>query len=268
MYLADYHTHTSCFSPDGRSTVDELCQSAVQTGLRELCITDHYDVNGWNGEPYDFSEDEYYETLSEARERYGGELLLLIGREIGQATQNRELAERISSDPRLDFVIGSLHNLAGYDDFYFLDYPDIERCRTLTELYLSELRELILLGGFDVLGHLGYPLRYIRGRAGLDFDYSGYLTEISGLYRLLISSGKGIEVNTSGLRQAFGQTMPSFDLIELYRQCGGEIITIGSDAHAAQDVGAGIAEGQEMLRAAGFEYFTVYRGRKPSFVKL
>jgi len=268
MYFADYHTHSSDFSPDGRSAIDEMCRSAVRSGLNELCITDHCEVNGWNGVPYDFMNDEYFEALSEVRERFKEEIHLLIGREVGQATQNRELAAEIAADPRLDFIIGSLHNLTGYEDFYFLDYPDIERCRYLTELYLGELRELILLGGFDVLGHLGYPLRYIRGRAGLDFDYTGYHAEISELYRLLVSEGKGIEVNTSGLRQPFGQTMPSTDLIKLYRQCGGEIVTIGSDAHDARDVGAGVAEGQELLRAAGFKYFTIYRGRKPSFIKL
>jgi histidinol-phosphatase (PHP family) len=267
MYKADYHTHSS-FSPDGEPTIGEMCEAALSAGLQELCVTDHCEVNGWNGKPYDFMDDRYFAELSRAKERYNGRLTLLAGREIGQATQNKTLAAELASDGRLDFVIGSLHNLTGYEDFYFLEYPDISCCKSLAERYFTELRELILLGGFDVLGHLSYPLRYIRGRAGLEFDFSGYASEIADIYRLLINSGKGIEVNTSGLRQPLGQTMPAFDLVKLYRECGGEIVTVGSDAHKAEDIGAGIEEGQDLLRAAGFECFTVFRERKPSFIKL
>jgi histidinol-phosphatase (PHP family) len=270
MYLADCHTHSSCCSPDGVSTIDEICKAAADFGLSEICITEHYDVNGWNGEPYDFDRtvEEYFLSLETARERYGDRLAILAGREIGQATQNKSLAQKAAGDSRLDFVIGSLHNLRGYPDFYFLDYPDVEYCRRLAVLYFEELMEMAALDCFDVLGHLSYPLRYIKGRTDLDFDFSGFHAEISDLYRLLISRGRGIEVNMSGLRQPMGQTMPSFDLIKLYRECGGEIITIGSDAHAAKNLGRGIAEGQELLKAAGFRYFTVYRNRRPSFIKL
>jgi histidinol-phosphatase (PHP family) len=62
--------------------------------------------------------------------------------------------------------------------------------------------------------------------------------------------------------------MPTPDLVKLYRECGGEIITLGSDSHIARDIGAGIKEGMEILEAAGFTHFTVYRRREPQFVKI
>lgn len=268
MYKVDYHTHTSLGSPDAISTIDEICMAAISAGISELCITDHNEVNGWNGELYNFMDEQYLSAIEDAKKSYDGRLIVLAGMEIGQATQNSERAAKAACNHRLDFVIGSLHNIAGVPDFYFLEYPDLQTCRDLMDKYFSELRQLILLGGFDVLGHLSYPLRYIRGRAGLDFDFTDYTDVIVEIYKLLISAGKGIEVNMSGLRQPLNQTMPAPNFIKLYRDCGGEIITLGSDAHAAVDIGAGIGQGQEILKEAGFRYQTVYRKRNPDFVIL
>jgi histidinol-phosphatase (PHP family) len=268
MYPVDYHTHSSYFSPDAASTMEELCEAAISKGVKELAITEHCDVNGWNGVPCDFDEELYFIALDRVREKYEDHLTLVYGLELGQPSQNSELAKRYSSNPKLDFIIGSLHNLNETEDFYFLEYPDIDACRALIERYFIELREMIEFGGFDVLGHISYPLRYIRGRAGLGFDFTEYHSEIADIFRLLIASGMGIELNTSGLRQPFGQTMPTPDIVKLYRECGGEIVTLGSDAHSAQDVGSGIPEGIAILQDAGFRYLTVYKDRKPSFVEI
>lgn len=268
MYLVDYHTHSSYFSPDAASTMEEMCEAAIAKGVRELAFTEHCDVNGWNGIPCDFDEELYITALDRVKEEYGDRLTVVYGIELGQPTQNSGLAKRYLSSPGLDFIIGSLHNLRGMEDFYLLEYPDMDTCRALMERYFAELREMIGYGGFDVLGHISYPLRYIRGRAGLEFDFSEYTSELSDIFRLLAASGLGIELNTSGLRQPVGQTMPAPDIVRLYRECGGEIITLGSDAHTAGDVGAGISEGIAVLKDAGFKYFTVYKGRKASFVKI
>jgi histidinol-phosphatase (PHP family) len=268
MYLVDYHTHSSDFSPDAVSSMEELCEAAISRGVRELAITEHCDVNGWNGIPCDFDEEPYFAALDKLRLKYGGRLTVVCGLELGQPPQNSELATRYSSNPKFDFIIGSLHNLNGEEDFYFLKYPDAKTCQTLMERYFTELREMIVFGGFDVLGHISYPLRYIRGRDGLDFDFSGYTAELEDIFRLLAASGMGIELNTSGLRQPIGETMPVPDIVGLYRRCGGEIITLGSDAHAARDVGTGIAEGISVIRDAGFKYLTVYKNRKASFIKI
>jgi histidinol-phosphatase (PHP family) len=268
MYLVDYHTHSSYFSPDGRSTMEELCEAAIARGISELCVTEHCDVNGWDGKPCELDDDSYYDMLDRMRGIYGERLIILSGLELGQPTQNMDLARRYASNPRLDFIIGSLHNLEGFEDFYFLEYPDEESCRPLISRYFSEQYEMVEKADFDVLGHIGYPLRYIQGRAGISFDVSEFTEEIIELFRVLVREGKGIELNTSGLRQPYGKTMPTPDLVKLYRECGGEIITLGSDSHIARDIGAGIKEGMEILEAAGFTHFTVYRRREPQFVRI
>ncbi len=267
MFFADYHTH-SHLSPDGENTIAELCRSAIGAGLSELCITDHSDVNGWNGTPYDFPLEEFFVEFAEAKEEFGGRLKLISGSEVGQATQNKEAAQKLYRDPRYDFIIGSLHNLADELDFYLLPYPDMDTCHSYIRRYFAELLDFVNFTGFDVLGHLSYPLRYMRGRGSMDIDFSGYYDEIRTIFKALIENGNGIEINTSGLRQELGSTMPSPDLVKLYRECGGEIITVGSDAHQAHHIGAGIREGYDILRSSGFKYVTVYSKREPKFIKI
>jgi histidinol-phosphatase (PHP family) len=154
MYLVDYHTHSSYFSPDGRSTMEELCEAAIARGISELCVTEHCDVNGWDGKPCELDDDSYYDMLDRMRGIYGERLIILSGLELGQPTQNMDLARRYASNPRLDFIIGSLHNLEGFEDFYFLEYPDEESCRPLISRYFSEQYEMVEKADFDVLGHI------------------------------------------------------------------------------------------------------------------
>ena len=94
-----------------------------------------------------------------------------------------------------------------------------------------------------------------------------YRDELSAIYRALIGQGRGIEINVSGLRHGH-TSYPNASALALYRELGGEIITLGSDAHAPEDAGIGIREGAELLRSLGFRYYAVYDRRKPSFLPL
>lgn len=78
-----------------------------------------------------------------------------------------------------------------------------------------------------------------------------------------MNRGKGIEINTSGLRVDLRQTLPHRDILRLYRECGGTYITIGSDAHKAEEVGEGILQAVEEIRSLGYENITTYEKRKP-----
>lgn len=267
MYLVDYHTH-SHHSPDGTPTVDQMCLSALNAGISELCLTDHYDVNEGEETAFRFEPEALLYEHAESADKYRGRLKLLAGVEVGQATQNRAESSKLYSDPRFDFVIGSLHNLKDERDFYFLEYPDVETCHAYLKRYFVELLEHVNFTGFDVLGHISYPLRYMRGRAGIPIDFSSYTEQIRAIFKILIENGCGIELNTSGLRQGLGETMPPMDLIKLYKDCGGEIITVGSDAHLADHIGSGLIEGYNILKASGFEYVTVYEKREARFVKI
>jgi histidinol-phosphatase (PHP family) len=269
MPLCDLHTH-SHISPDGKAPIAELCAAAQARGIAVLCVTDHCDVNGWDNPPfkkYNFRRSEAEAELLRAREMYAGNLEVLAGIELGQATQASEEADMLLKSENLDFVIGSLHNLPGEHDFCFYDYGgDVDNQR-LIHRYFTELIALAEDGRFDTLGHVGYPVRYLL-REGKPLDLMAFRDDAAELFRVLIEKGRALEVNTSDLSTAFGNTLPPLELLQLYRSLGGDRITFGSDAHTPEWVGSGIARATELCRAAGFGYQTVYRRRVPHMLAL
>lgn len=277
--MIDCHTHT-CNSPDAENTVSELCEQAIALGLDVLAITEHCEVNRYYGieyynatpngyDTYDFQLD-FENSMKDntfAQKKYHDKLNIICGIELGQATHDFELAEKIISDERLDFVIGSMHQLPNHDDFAFIDYNEVDIPSLLMENYLEVLK-LCKWGKFDVLGHLTYTLRYIVGNCGIDVDMKPYEEIIAECYRVLISKGKGIEINTSGLRQTYGKTFPDLNYIKLYKDLGGEILSIGSDSHTTYDLARGIPQGVELAKLAGFTEVCYFKKRKPYFISL
>jgi histidinol-phosphatase (PHP family) len=276
MYLADYHSHSNA-SPDAHYTISELAKAAIDTGLRELCVTDHCECHGFF--PFDkknlpegvdiYFKERILEQRKSALELYGDKIKLPHGIEIAQGHEARDVYDKILSENSFDFIICSLHNLRGELDFYYIkDYQSQEYCEALLKRYISELYETACLPGFDVLAHITYPLRYMRYQYGFDVSLDKYGAELEQIFKVLIEKGSGIELNVSGLRDGGNVTFPEMSQLKLYRACGGEIITIGTDAHKPEYIGVGVERGQQMLREAGFKYFTVYENRKPSFIAL
>lgn len=275
--IIDCHVH-SAFSPDAKSSVEEMCERAAQLGLSAYAITDHCDVNFWDKvqDKYTVDFDMYgageyalksIEAVSSLKEKYPN---LLCGIELGQPLQNPDKAERISNDPRLDFIIGSHHMNKGENDFYYLEYDkmDSSRINQLLEDCFLQTLDMSKWGKFDVLGHLTYPLRYIEGEYRIKPDLNRFDDIIREIFCTLIQNGKGIEINTSGLRQKYEKTFPDLKYIKMFRELGGEIISVGSDAHCSGDLGKGVVEGAELAKTAGFKYLTFFKERKPRFLKI
>ena len=143
-----------------------------------------------------------------------------------------------------------------------------EEINNLLERYFAEIYDMCKWGKFDVLGHLTYCLRYMKIRNGITPNMKIFEEIIAESLRTLADKGKGIEINTSGIRQGAGATFPSLRYIRLFRELGGKIISIGSDAHKVRDLGANIAEGTELARAAGFNEICYFKKRKPVFIKI
>lgn len=273
MFLADSHVHSNC-SSDGRNSKIDMARAAQRAGVDCLCFTDHCDLDAHatgEADPNCFKcwprmLETHHEVLAACKD--GPEVLL--GLELGEAGHNTALAMEIASQPELDFVLGSLHNLRGIMDFYDLRYEGEDHCKRLFELYLDELIEMAPLSCYDVMSHVGYPRRYMF-RAGIQipFGLDEYGDRLRVLFEALIQNGKGIELNCSGFRKKFlNEPFPPVEVLHFYRQLGGEIITLGSDAHMVRDAGAGLREGAGLLRDAGFKYYCVFRRRKPEFIPL
>lgn len=271
--LADYHMHCVPYSPDTHDTMLDMARGALARGMTHICVTNHAENCTQSPEfPDQFPPFTAWGALeadyAAVREEMAGKLDIRLGLEAGAPHYLPEEGRRLYAQPCLDFVIGSVHNLRHARDFYYLSYPeDFENFRPAVEQYIDEYIELSRSGMCDVLGHIGYMQKYMA-RQGKGFDMMVFSDRLRVLFKACVEHGVGIEVNTSALHEDLGEFLPQSSVVRLYREMGGEIITVGSDAHRAQDAGRGIREGYELLRSLGFRYVCLYKEHKPEFVRL
>ena len=264
MYFADYHTH-SRVSPDAFSSMTEMAEAAIRQGLQEICFTDHVEPI-WFGstaprKTYDWAP--LTEEFRAAQAAVGDRIRLRPGVELGDAVWDLDRSQAIMARaPALDFVIGSIHILSERmdgRDLYSLAPRDEAETQACLADYLCQIRRLARWGGFHVLGHLTLPLRYLNENRGMHVSFDGFEAEMEAIFRTIIPKGIGIELNTNR-----GNTpLPDAKWLKLYRGMGGEVITLGTDAHAPAAVGCAIREGQALLRECGFRRFCTFRQGQP-----
>ena len=267
----DLHVHSNV-SDDCTAPMEESVQRAIALGLDGLCFTDHLNLiipqTSDQPDPNGFLDwQKSYEKIQKVRESYGSRLEILHGMELAELTLDEERGRSFLTAPGIDYLLCAAHMARGFPDFYWMTFPDLAFCKHIMALYLDENIRLAKLQLADVLAHIGYPNRYMIHQ-GFSVDIMDYEGQLRQLFTLMVQSGQGLELNTSGLRQGADMTFPHLPALKLYRACGGEIVTIGSDAHKAKDVGSHIKDGEELLRQAGFRYTTIFRQRKPHFIKL
>lgn len=263
-YLSDCHVHTAC-SSDASDSAVMMCESAARHGLFALTITDHCECQDYKKAGYDRLIRQSYFEARRAADVFRNRLKVHAGIELGQPLQGPKAAEDILAACDFDFVLASLHNLKGKKDFYELDYSHMKKdtVYSLLREYYQQVEEMVEWGNFDSLAHLSYPLRYIVGEHHIDIDISPFIPQIDRILKKLIAGNKALEVNTSGLRQELGKTMPGYPIIKRFREFGGKFVTLGSDAHRWADVAGGVEHGLELLERAGFSHFTVFVEREP-----
>lgn len=262
--ILDMHTHTDN-SFDGNHSVMYMCECAELLGLRGIAFTDHVEIDLFEEQEFERRAKQSYVESIKARNAFMGKLLIFAGVELGQPTYDIETAEKLLSALHYDFVIGSIHNLPGEEDFYYLDVDNTsdEEIKEILDEYFEEERILAEWGKVDTIAHLTYPLRYICGEHGRTVDLRDYSNQIDSVLKAIIHSGISLEINTSGLSQSLGTTLPPEEIISQYRHLGGELITIGSDSHYGEKIGLGIPEGYALAERCGFKKMTIYQKREP-----
>ncbi|MCC8181498.1 MAG: PHP domain-containing protein [Clostridiales bacterium] len=266
MFFIDQHIH-STVSFDGHSSRTEMAQAALSRGVDVLCFTDHYDVVNEKKQfvPfYDWAPARRQQQ--EAQASLGGQIELLYGLELGNAPEDFSAAEWALQEPGLDLVLGSIHNASkvlGWEDYYYVNFSSPEQCYRYLDDYFDSLEALMAWGNFDSLAHLPYPLRYMAQRDGQPVGLGPYEERVTELLRSLIRTGKALEVN-SGKSETL---MPEYGwLLERYRDLGGVLVTVGTDAHRAADAGRGLREAYALLESKGFSQVALIRKRTPELV--
>ena len=269
--LCDLHTHTyHSFDGAPSATPHAMAQAAVDAGVGVLALTDHCEVNGQVDGIYKyFDQAASFAEITEARDAFADKLTLLRGIELGQPMEHPEQALAMREAHDYDFVILSLHNIPNVPDFFLLrtDRMSEQHYHMLYDRLLDEMIRSVSFPGVHTLAHVTYPARY-WAEAGKQFDLTRHLPRFTRLFELLCKHGVALEVNVSTLWKGHGFAMPDRELLTLYKQIGGELVTIGSDAHAPANVGNCIKQGSDLLRECGFDQIVAYQDGKQFFVPI
>ncbi len=255
----DAHLHTE-LSPDSQVPLELYAAQAVERGIREIALTDHLDF--LPGAPaYDYADYPRRQRLiRELQERWAGKVTIRFGVELTYDSRfEDEIREHLRAC-RYDYTIGSVHE--ALDGPYARDkiaaFAEGKTLAEATALYFSETLAAIRSGLFDTIGHLDQCKRWlIRWFTPADFAAAPELYE--PILAALVEAGINLEVNSSGLRHATGETYPAPWVVARYRELGGRKVTVGSDAHVPHCFAFGLEEAYEIVAAAGFDRLSLQR---------
>lgn len=265
----DAHIHCN-YSGDSQASAKQMIEKAIQMGLPGICFTDHHDIDYPKlPEEPDFliSFSSYFEELNRLQTAYLQKLPIHIGMELGLQPCVCEKNKEIAQSHPFDFIIGSVHVVNGVDPYYKTYYEGRSKKEAYEEYFMDTLENVKMFTNFDVLGHMDYITRYCPSK-DVSYRYLDYCDYIDAILTVLIERGQGIEVNTSSLRVGLLETHPQKAILKRYKELGGEILTIGSDAHCPKDLAFGFGQIPELLKNCGFEYYSIFKNRTAEFIKL
>lgn len=276
--LCDYHVHT-IYSDDSVYEMEEVVKDGIKRGIKELCFTDHVDYGTkrdvddplgpvyLNGQPItNVDYPKYYKEYLYVKEKYKDQITLKLGLESGIQVHTIPQYEALFKAYPFDFIILSIHQV---DDLEFWT-GDYQKGRTEEEYYTRYYQELYDVvknyKNYSVLGHMDLMKRY-DDHDGYD-SFNKHKDIITKILQIVIKDGKGIEINTSSVCYKLDDLMPSKDILKLYLELGGTIITIGSDSHQEDHLGAYIEDTKKQLKALGFTQYCTYNKMIPEFHNL
>ena len=280
----DYHVHTE-FSDDSNYPMEQVIKDAITKEFDELCFTDHVDYGikkdwdepgemiyrkGGAGEPdqmpvANVDYPVYYKTFQKMKELYQDKISLKFGLEFGMQAHTVEKYEKLFSRYPFDFIILSVHEIED-KEFWDQGFQNGMTQQEYNERYYEEMLYLVQnYHNYSVLGHMDLITRY--DKAGV-YPFEKLKPILTKILKTVIADEKGIEVNTSSNRYGLKDLTPSRDILKLYKELGGKIITIGSDSHKPEHLGAFVDETKEELKALGFEQICTFDKMKPVYHNL
>ncbi|QGQ47674.1 histidinol-phosphatase HisJ family protein [Metabacillus sediminilitoris] len=263
MYLMDYHHHTN-HSFDSKAIMREVCKEAINKGLNEICFTEHFSLNPVVPTYGHMDFEKYFQDIKECRDQFESQLIVKAGIEICEPHQLINEYTQAFKSLDLDFILGSVHNINNDKLRIFLgNKSNLIAYRE----YFTEVYNMVSQADIDVIAHLDLLKRYAIQTVG-NFKFHEVKDLIESILTKAIERNIGIEINTSGLRGKLNESLPSIHVIKLYKELGGEILTIGSDSHTVETVGSHLFEAIEMAKECGFKYMFKYEKRNPIAVKL
>lgn len=271
MITADFHVH-SVFSSDGKAGMEDMINQALKLGLKTLCFTDHMDIDYPKiyGPDFEFDVEAYFKTTESLKEKYRSQIEILTGIELGLQLHVTDSMDRLINSYPFDFIIGSVHVVDRMDPYYPHYWENKSEKEGIYNCFKTIKECCEFYRGFHVCGHIDYIVRYAPGSKSQykEYSYLDYADIIDEILKTLLEHQKGIEINTSGYKYGLGHPHPKTEILKRYKELGGEIITVGSDAHMPEHLCYEFDRAETLLEELGFKYYTVYREGKPVMIKL
>ena len=261
----DYHVHESHSSDAPGATVERYCRMAEARGIDEIAFTTHLIIIGPDVDvgviPSQIPD--YLEEIQGARDTTT--VKLRAGLEVDYFPEEEGRLRRILDEHPLDFVLGSLHYIRGYDIGTRRGSVDFFGGRPLEEaldVYFTGFREAVESGLFDAMAHPDYFRKHIRLTHEDPITWERYGTAVYDAIDSMKSSGVGFEVNSSGWRYGVEGVYPVDGFLRATRDAGVEKVTVGSDSHSVDGLGVNTLMAVQRLEEAGYGHICVFEGRK------
>ena len=268
--MYDMHIHTNC-SHDCNQSLDIMCTSASERGLRGIAICNHADMG-----PCDVPGS--YEDMcrcaaevEQARRNYS--IDILQGIEMAEQKYDPEKAKKILDICNYDVILGSVHYVE-YEEirtaYSRVDFSAIteDQISGFLERYFERITDMIDNTDIDVLAHLTCPVRYINGKYNMHYDVMKHRCQIKDILKSIIRKDIALELNTSGIGTPFEELIPNGEILQMYADMGGRMITTSSDAHTSDRIGVGIDKAVDLIKHTGIDSYCIFEQRKPIMIKL
>lgn len=291
MMFADYHIHTY-YSDDSTYPMEQVVKDAISKGITDLCFTDHVDygikedtdkltpeqrqelkvkLQNPNVPQYNVDYPAYVAEYQDLKEKYADKINLKLGMEFGLQIHTIPQYQKLFNSYPFDFIIMSCHQVEN-KEFWTQEFQQGRSHDEYNQRYYDEILEQVKnYHDYSVLGHLDLIARYDKD--GI-YPFAKIRDKIAGILKIVIADGKGIELNTSSVRykihnaQGEQELTPSREILALYKELGGRIITVGSDSHKPEHLGAYITEQRQELKKLGFKEICTFEKMQPIFHKL
>ncbi|MBO4890148.1 MAG: histidinol-phosphatase HisJ family protein [Lachnospiraceae bacterium] len=269
MIRSDIHIHTS-FSSDCDEPMENQIERAISLGLDTLCFTEHMDKD-YPSDPsrekshlpeFMLDTDAYRAKFLDLKEKYSARIRLLFGVELGLQPHLSKWCADYVSRYDFDYIIGSVHTIGRMDPYYASFFEGRSEREAYEQYFEEALADIKGFYDFDSLGHLDYVVRYGPNK-NKEYSYREYADLIDPILVKLIDKGIALEANSAGYRKGLGEPNPCKDVLKRYKELGGQLVTIGSDAHRTDSMCCDFPRLEALLRDCGFRYHAVYIGRTP-----
>lgn len=267
-YMYDYHLHSN-FSEDSSAEMEDLVKSAIAQGFKEIAMTDHVDFD-YPDRSFTFELDvnAYFSEIERLNHKYGHEIQILKGIEIGLQPQVLEESADLVKNYDFDFVLGSFHTGDCKDLYTGTFFEEKNPVEAYRGFYTYVLKCLEAYDHYNILGHINVIDRYIDFLNNEKPAFSAYEDLIEKILIHLIKNEKGLEINSSSSRYGMDDTLPSLEILNRYKELGGTLVTFGSDSHGGKHVGYEYEKAVKLMKSVGFTHWVTFRKMKPISVPL